>query len=85
LVCCIKFKTEKYIVALENHFESFVKERISEERYKKVSEVIRAGLRLLEQEEYKFHYHINPLNQILENGCHYQRCQADFTLTCVNH
>ncbi len=36
-----------------NNFEQFVKSSISKERFKKVSEVIRAGLRLLEEEESK--------------------------------
>lgn len=40
-------------VALGNYFEDFVENRISEGRYKNASEVIRAGLRLLEEEENK--------------------------------
>ncbi len=38
-------------VSLGDHFENFVDQRISEGRYKNASEVIRAGLRLLEDEE----------------------------------
>lgn len=38
-------------VALGEHFESFVEGRIAVGRFKNVSEVIRAGLRLLEEEE----------------------------------
>ena len=38
-------------VSLGDHFEGFVEHRISEGRYKNASEVIRAGLRLLEDEE----------------------------------
>jgi antitoxin ParD1/3/4 len=38
-------------VSLGNHFEEFVIDRISEGRFTNVSEVIRAGLRLLEEEE----------------------------------
>jgi antitoxin ParD1/3/4 len=40
-------------VSLGNYFEGFVPERISEGRFKNASEVIRAGLRLLEEEENK--------------------------------
>lgn len=40
-------------VSLGNHFEEFVSHQISVGRYKNVSEVIRAGLRLLENEESK--------------------------------
>ena len=38
-------------ITLGNHFEDFVQNRISSGRYKNTSEVIRAGLRLLEEEE----------------------------------
>jgi antitoxin ParD1/3/4 len=40
-------------ISLGNYFEQFVQSRISEGRFKNVSEVIRAGLRLLEEEEGK--------------------------------
>jgi len=40
-------------IALGEHFEDILKYRISEGRYKNASEVIRAGLRLLEVEEQK--------------------------------
>lgn len=38
-------------VSLGNYFDEFVSQQISTGRYKNVSEVIRAGLRLLENEE----------------------------------
>ena len=38
-------------VALGTHFESFVKEQLSAGRFNNASEVIRAGLRLLEEHE----------------------------------
>jgi antitoxin ParD1/3/4 len=40
-------------VSLGDHFETFVDKRIAEGRFKNASEVIRAGLRLLEDEEIK--------------------------------
>lgn len=38
-------------IALGNHFDQFVNSQVASGRYKNVSEVIRAGLRLLEDEE----------------------------------
>lgn len=38
-------------VSLGDHFEEFVETKISQGRYKNASEVIRAGLRMLEDEE----------------------------------
>lgn len=40
-------------ISLGDHFEHFVDERVSTGRFKNASEVIRAGLRLLEEEEVK--------------------------------
>ena len=40
-------------VSLGNYFDQFVQTQVSAGRYKNVSEVIRAGLRLLETEESK--------------------------------
>ena len=40
-------------VSLGNYFDQFVNSQVSTGRYKNVSEVIRAGLRLLENEESK--------------------------------
>jgi len=51
-------------VTLGNHFEDFVKNRISAGRYKNASEVIRAGLRLLEEEEDK----VTALRQAIQEG-----------------
>lgn len=40
-------------ISLGDHFEKFVDKRVSTGRFKNASEVIRAGLRLLEEEEDK--------------------------------
>lgn len=38
-------------VALGNHFEEFIKEQLASGRFNNASEVVRAGLRLLEDQE----------------------------------
>ena len=40
-------------ITLGNYFDRFIQSRISAGRYKNTSEVVRAGLRLLEEEENK--------------------------------
>ena len=55
-------------IALGEHFEKFVKIRIDEGRYKNASEVIRAGLRLLEEEEQKYYALKNAIQQGIESG-----------------
>ncbi len=51
-------------ITLGNHFEDFVQSRISVGRYKNASEVIRAGLRLLEEEEDR----VVALKQAIQEG-----------------
>lgn len=55
-------------VSLGNYFEDFVDKRISEGRYKNASEVIRAGLRLLEEEENKIQILKNAIKEGLDSG-----------------
>lgn len=40
-------------ISIGNYFDDFIQNSISAGRYKNVSEVVRAGLRLLEEEENK--------------------------------
>jgi len=40
-------------VTLGSHFDEFVSEKISQGRYQSISEVVRAGLRKLEEDESK--------------------------------
>ena len=51
-------------VSLGNYFDQFVQSQVSTGRYKNVSEVIRAGLRLLENEESK----VMALREAIKNG-----------------
>lgn len=55
-------------ISLGNYFDQFVKEQVSEGRYKNVSEVIRAGLRLLENEESKTVVLKNAIQEGIDSG-----------------
>jgi antitoxin ParD1/3/4 len=51
-------------ISLGNHFEDFVDDKVSTGRFKNASEVIRAGLRLLEEEEIR----IVALKKAIDEG-----------------
>jgi len=53
------------------HFDTFIKSRISTGRYKNASEVIRAGLRLLEEEESKMLVLREAIREGIESGIAY--------------
>jgi len=55
-------------ISLGNHFDQFVKNRIKEGRFKNASEVIRAGLRLLEEEEMKLIHLKNAIQEGIDSG-----------------
>ena len=55
-------------VALGDHFEHFVDNRVSTGRFKNASEVIRAGLRLLEEEESKILVLKKAIKDGIESG-----------------
>ena len=58
-------------ISLGNHFDQFVSNQISSGRYKNVSEVIRAGLRLLEDEDTK----IFALKNAIQEGLNSSRVE----------
>lgn len=55
-------------VSLGNYFEKFVDNSVSDGRFKNASEVIRAGLRLLEEEESKIIALKKAINEGIESG-----------------
>jgi antitoxin ParD1/3/4 len=55
-------------VSLGNHFEDFVDDKISQGRFKNASEVIRAGLRLLEEEENKLQFLKTAVQEGIKSG-----------------
>ncbi|MDZ4758785.1 MAG: type II toxin-antitoxin system ParD family antitoxin [Bacteroidota bacterium] len=55
-------------VSLGNYFETFVDSSVSEGRFKNASEVIKAGLRLLEEEENKIRTLKIAINEGIESG-----------------
>jgi antitoxin ParD1/3/4 len=55
-------------ISLGNYFDLFVQNSINEGRFKNVSEVIRAGLRLLEEEESKVIALKNAIQEGIDSG-----------------
>ena len=51
-------------ITLGNYFDQFIQSTLREGRYKNASEIVRAGLRLLEEEEQK----ITALRHAIEDG-----------------
>lgn len=58
-------------VSLGNYFDQFVSSQVSAGRYKNVSEVIRAGLRMLENEENK----VIALKNAIQDGLNSPRVE----------
>ena len=55
-------------VSLGDYFEDFVDAKVTQGRYKNASEVIRAGLRLLEEEENKIQILKNAIQEGIDSG-----------------
>ena len=55
-------------ITLSEHFEAFVEEQVTAGRYGNASEVIRAGLRLLEEREAKLETLRRAIVEGLESG-----------------
>ncbi len=55
-------------ISLGDYFDQFVANQVTEGRYKNVSEVIRAGLRLLENEENKVIALRNAIQEGIDSG-----------------
>lgn len=55
-------------ISLGNHFESFVESTVANGRFNNASEVVRAGLRLLEEEENRILVLRNAIREGIESG-----------------
>lgn len=55
-------------VSLGNYFDRFVETKISQGRYKNASEVIRAGLRLLEEDESRIAALKSAIDEGIQSG-----------------
>lgn len=55
-------------VALGNHFECFIREQVQTGRFNNVSEVVRAGLRLLEESEQRRQLELEALRTEIAAG-----------------
>ncbi len=55
-------------ISLGNYFDDFIQNQITAGRYKNVSEVVRAGLRLLENEESKVKALKNAIHEGIDSG-----------------
>ncbi|QSW88284.1 MULTISPECIES: type II toxin-antitoxin system ParD family antitoxin [Flavobacterium] len=55
-------------ISLGNHFESFIENSLKDGRFKNASEVVRAGLRLLEEEENKLMVLKKSVKDGIESG-----------------
>lgn len=55
-------------VALSPHFETFIRQQVDSGRFNNASEVVRAGLRLLEEREAEHSARLQVLREAIETG-----------------
>lgn len=55
-------------VALSSHFESFIRQQVDSGRFNNASEVVRAGLSLLEDQETRHAAKLNALREAIAAG-----------------
>ena len=55
-------------ISLGNHFESFIEHSVNDGRFNNASEVVKAGLRLLEEEENKIIALRKAINDGIKSG-----------------
>jgi antitoxin ParD1/3/4 len=55
-------------ISLGEHFETFVDNKVNDGRFRNASEVIRAGLRLLEEEEAKMEVLKKAIQEGIDSG-----------------
>jgi len=63
--------TRNTSISIGNYFDEFIQSRISAGRYKNASEVVRAGLRLLEEEENRITALKTAIQEGMESGIAY--------------
>lgn len=61
-------------MTLGEHFDGFIAQQIAEGRFASASEVVRAGLRMLEDNEQK----VAALRRLLEDGEHSGKADYDY-------
>ena len=64
----LEYLSKNTSISLGIYFDNFVQNRLTTGRYKNASEVIRAGLRLLEEEENKAIALRNAIQEGIESG-----------------
>jgi len=71
-------------VALGAHFEAFIKEQLASGRYNNASEVVREGLRLLEDKQQECKLKLDELRAEIEKGLEGPFIPADEVFDEVN-